>query len=555
MKKFIINIAAGILPALVLVSSCSKKIDDAYANPNTPVQATLTVPVKVPVESLLPGIIGCMVGSSSVQGSAYGIANDGLYIGRYVQYWATSASGNQFDQMGGATGASDILGSVWAMHYYGMGLNLSKMIEWSIEEKKWDYAGVGYAIRAWSWLMLTDVYGEVIMKEAFNTQQSVFNYDPQADVYAKVKEQCDSAIFYLSKTGDNVSQANLAKGDAYFYNGDVNKWKKFAYSVMARYYNHYSNKPSLYKPDSVIYYANLGINAIDDEAVAKFANSGITGTSNFYGPLRNNVGALRQSRFISDLLTGINPRFPGVTDPRAGYLIRENTNGTYKGVRPNKGTDGLVAADQPVSFWGQPFATNAAPANDNNCRYIFRNGSPFPILTASEVMFMKAEAYLRKGENVNALAAYQQGIGLSFDMLTSTPDYHTPVPATRQITPALKTAYLTNVVVVPSAANLTLSHIMLQKFIAMYGYGLIETWTDLRRYHYTDMDPAFPGQQVYAGFAPPIGIDLFSNNNGKWVNRARPRYNSEYLYNVAALSSIGALALDYHTKEMWITQP
>lgn len=88
----------------------------------------------------------------------------------------------------------------------------------------------------------------------------------------------------------------------------------------------------------------------------------------------------------------------------------------------------------------------------------------------------------------------------------------------------------------------------------MYGYGLVETWVDMRRYHYTDIDPA-TGQQVYVGFTPPSGINLFSNNAGKLAYRARPRYNSEYLYNIAALQSVGALALDYHTKEQWFSQP
>jgi hypothetical protein len=123
-----------------------------------------------------------------------------------------------------------------------------------------------------------------------------------------------------------------------------------------------------------------------------------------------------------------------------------------------------------------------------------------------------------------------------------------------QITPAMKTAFLANAVVVPAAANLTLSHIMLQKYIAMYGYGLVETWVDMRRYHYTDLDPV-TGQQVYADFTPPSGTDLFVNNNGKLVYRARPRYNSEYLYNVAELTRIGAIALDYNTKEQWFSQP
>lgn len=526
-----------------LFAACSKKIDEAYKNPNAD--------TRVPVETLLPGIIGNFIGSSSAQGSAYGLANDGLYIGRYVQFWATNTTGNQYDQMSGATGASDVLGSIWAMHYYGMGANLNKMIEWGLEEEKWDYVGVGYAIRAWSWLTLTDMYGEAIMRQAFDANRLVFDYDTQEDMYLEARRTCRLALEYLNKTGGGASQANLAKGDAFFYNGDVNKWKKFVYTVMARTFNHLSNKLA-YQPDSVIYYCNLGITSNADNASAKFAATGLSGTFNFFGPFRSNVGTLRQSRYMAELMTGLNTTFLNVTDPRAPYLIRENTNGTYKGVRPNKGSDGLVTNDQPRGFWGQIFSSTTAPGTDVDCRYIFRNGAPFPIATAAEVHFMKAEAYQRKGDNANARLSYIDGINASFDMLTGTPDYHNSVPAAMQITPAAKAAYLANATVVP--AVITRSHIMQQKYIAMYGWGLVETWTDLKRYHYTDLDPV-TGLQVYAGFAPPTGTDLFTNNNGKWVYRARPRYNSEYLYNIDALNSVGALALDYHTKEQWFSQP
>ena len=543
MKKILYSIYTVSAGALLLMSSCTKKIDEAYVNPNAN--------VRVDIETLLPGIIGNFVGSSSSAGSAYGIANDGLYIGRYIQNWATNITGNQYDQMGGATGASDVLGSVWAMHYYGMGGNLNKVIEWGSEEKKWDYVGVAYAIRAWSWLTTTNVYGEIIFREAFRPEQLVFSYDPQPDVYDEVRRTCRVALDYLNKTGDGVSQANLAKGDAYFYNGDVNKWKKFVYSVMARSFNHLTNK-TIYQPDSVIYYANLGITNNTDNAAAKFLAVGLSGTFNFYGPFRSNVGALRQSRFVADLMTGLNPMFLTITDPRTPYIIRENVNGTFKGIRPNKGTDGLAANDQPFGFWGQSFATTGAPGNDNPCRYIFRNAAPFPIITAAEVHFMKAEAYQRKGDNANARQSYIDGISASFDMLTGTTDYHNSVPVAQQITPAMKAAYLANPVVVP--ATITRSHIMLQKYIAMYGFGLVETWTDMRRYHYTDLDP-ITGQQVYNTFTPPSGIDLFSTNNTKLVYRARPRFNSEFLYNIAALDGVGGRLLDYNTKEQWFSQP
>jgi hypothetical protein len=523
-----------------LATGCSKKIDEAYLNPNAS--------TRVPVETLLPGIIGNFVGSSSAAGSAYGLANDGLNIGRYVQYWATNVTGNQYDRMGGATGSSDAMGSVWAMHYYGMGQNLSKMIEWAEEEKKWDYVGVGKAIRAWGWITTTNSYGEIILNEAFIPTRYVFTYQSQEEVYTEARRLCHEALFYLNKTGDASSPANLAKGDAYFYNGDVNKWKKFAYSVLARSFNHLTNK-TIYNPDSVIFYSNLAINANEDNASAKFLAQGLTGTFNFMGPFRNNAGSMRQSRFIADLLSGLNPMFPGVVDPRAPYLLRENSTGGYTGVRPNKGTDGLTTTQLSQNFWGGSFGTTAPPGDDLNARYIFRNNAHFPIITASEIQFIKAEAQYRKGNMAAARQAYLDGISLSFDYLTST--FQANIPSNLQITPAQKAAYLNNPVVAPT--TITLSHIMLQKYIAMYGWGLIETWNDLRRYHYTDLDP-ITGQQVYRTFAPPTGTDLWPDNRGAWAYRCRPRFNSEFLYNIAALDAVGGRALDYHTKEQWFSK-
>ena len=60
-----------------------------------------------------------------------------------------------------------------------------------------------------------------------------------------------------------------------------------------------------------------------------------------------------------------------------------------------------------------------------------------------------------------------------------------------QITASEKAAYLAAPEIVPaSAANLTLTQIMTQKYIAQWGWGHNEIWMDMRRYHYTDIDPA-----------------------------------------------------------------
>jgi hypothetical protein len=106
--------------------------------------------------------------------------------------------------------------------------------------------------------------------------------------------------------------------------------------------------------------------------------------------------------------------------------------------------------------------------------------------------------------------------------------------------------------IVPTSPNgLTFTHIMTQKYIAQWGWGHNELWMDMRRFHYTDVDPA-TGQPVYPGFAAPT--NLYPDNSGKVVYRIRPRYNSEYVWNRAGLDAIGGLALDYHTKPLWITE-
>jgi hypothetical protein len=544
--NFLKSLTIPALAAIFFATGCTKKIDDAFANPNAQ--------TKQPVEQLLPGIISNMAIQHSANGTLYGPQNDGLYFGRYVQFWATNSTGNQYDQMGdNFINRSDVLGSIWAMHYYGMGANISRIIEWGTEEKKWDYVGVAQAVRAWGWMTLTDVHDDVILREAFRPEQLVFKYDPQPDVYEEVKRLCHAALANLSKTGDGVNPANLAISDRFGNGGDINKWKRFTYGVLARTFNRVTNK-SIYQPDSVIFYANLAIQNNSENTNITWSNAGGNGTYSYWSPYRGNIGVLRQSKFIADLMSGLNGQFPtGNVDPRAPYIIRENPDGTYKGIRPNKGSDLLTSVnDRPDNFWGDAFSITAAPGSDNAARYIFKNAPIFPIMTAAEIQFLKAEAMLRKGDKTGAQAAYKKGIELNFQELRT--NYEVSVPAARRMTDAQRNAYLNNSLVVPAAADLTLSHIMMQKYISMYGWGVTEVWVDMRRYHYTDLDAA-SGQQVYRDFAPPTGIDLYTNNLGKWIYRVRPRYNSEYLYNVDELNRLGAFAPDYITKECWFSKP
>ena len=242
-------------------------------------------------------------------------------------------------------------------------------------------------------------------------------------------------------------------------------------------------------------------------------------------------------------------------------MLRENNNPItpFKGFTPWLGTSSLSTTDYPQNFWGARLSSTGVytpslttPPTADTARYLYQNTSPWPMMTASEMQFIIAEAALSKNDYTTAYNAYKKGISLNFDMLTTTyPQY---IPTANAITPAVKTAYMTNAAVVPPIpSGLTLTHIMLQKYIALYTWGVQETWTDMRKYHYIDIDP-LSGKQVYAQFTPPSGINLISTNNGNLVYRCRPRFNSEYLYDIPELTRLGALNLDYITYQPWFTQ-
>ena len=213
--------------------SCKKKIDDAYLNPNAP--------VIVPIETILPGVIGGFTAFNSAAGTNYGLQIDDVLLGRYIQYWGSTANGENYGSMGGTIG-SDNTGGIWAAVYYGHGQNVNRIIEWGTEQQKWDFVGVGYAIRAWDWLELTNQYSDAILKEAFNTNLAQFKYDTQPEFYDSCRAICFKALNNLSRTDGNVNPANLAQSDAYLNGGDINKWKKFVYGILARSYIDLSSK-------------------------------------------------------------------------------------------------------------------------------------------------------------------------------------------------------------------------------------------------------------------------------------------------------------------------
>ena len=267
---------------------------------------------------------------------------------------------------------------------------------------------------------------------------------------------------------------------------------------------------------------------------------------NFWGRTRANFNAYRQTQFVVGLMNGT--QFSGAVDPRMSRMLSPSPDGLYRGLDVNVvGFGALTTAQQPNNVYGYAGTGGLALPG----RYIFDDKAKLPLMTYSQLQFIKAEAAYKMGDLATALGAYTAGVSSHIDFVNARNLDNGQAPT--QITPAEKAAFLASTAIIPaSPAGLSLTRIMSQKYLAQWGWGHNEIWMDMRRYNYTDIDPA-SGMQVFPGFTLPT--NLYPDNGGKIVQRIRPRFNSEYVWNRPGLEAIGGLALDYHTKPLWITQP
>jgi len=517
---------AAMLVGLLSVSAGCRDFLDVNTNPNGPQSVASYV--------YLPPMLHWMVTAPQY---------DGRFVGRYTQEWTLPGTSlSTWDRMG-YDAASDNGAEQWRDVYWSLGQNLIDMNAKATAEQRWDLLGVGLVLKAWGWQVLTDLHGDIIIKEAFDQSRTTFDYDHQDYAYQEVQRLLDSAIVLLRQTDGAVDAGYLGKGD-HIYNGNRVKWLRFAWGMKALVLNHFSNKVATYQPDAVIAAVDSSFHDNSDDALLQYpATSTDLQDYNFYGWSRNNIRSYRQTQFVVGLMNGT--QFGGAVDPRMSRILAPAADGQYRGVDPNLGGFGaLTAAQQPFNFFGYAGTGGSGlPA-----RYIFADKSKLPVMTYVELQFIKAEAALLKGDQATARTAYVNGISASIDFVNARNLDAGQTPT--QITAAEKTAFLADTNIVPPPGNLTLSHVMSQKFIALWGWGHNELWMDMRRYHYTD---PVSGIEVFRGFTPPTNV--YADNQGKLVQRIRPRYNSEYVWNQAGLSAIGALAGDYHTTPLWITQP
>ena len=543
---------------------------------------------------------------------------------------------------------SDAAGETWRIAYWLHGMNLENMVNQAKADEAWTLAGIGLAIKAYTWDVMCKLQVELPMKQAFEVGRLSHDYDYQEEIYPQIRAWAEEAIELLSKE-DNFAYGTKLKENDRVYQGDADKWIKFAHGVIASNLASLTNKNNFVSEyaNQLLQHGKLALSSADDNAlmstVGGAADAQFSIYNNFWGVYRGNLyNYYWQSEYIVQIMTGTVPVYDETTgdkvktsktDERAKYYPYElnpkqiiadtlvELTGHYDprvaaklSTTDDKEFEDIDDADSVKMhrYYGSSFTSasgpigtapnvygriaNANKAYDGTGRWLFRDDAPYVLMTSAQIKFCMAEAYFKMGDKANALATWKDAIKDDMDFTVSQllpgkakdgADYGA-LPGGDKISKALFNQLAAEYLAGPfvgqiTESELTLSHIMMQKYVALWPWGANEAWTDLRKYHFdinyagdyptldngwtlTTVDQKWDTDEskVYKGFyLAPAQVEgrrgtYNVENYGSPCYRIRPRYNSEYMWN---LNSLGALkpiagdALNYQCSIPWFAYP
>ncbi|MEO7316868.1 MAG: SusD/RagB family nutrient-binding outer membrane lipoprotein [Ginsengibacter sp.] len=537
--------------------------------------------------------------------------------------------------------ASDAGGEVWRMTYWNQGMNLENMINQSEKAENWTLAGIGYAMKAFSWDAMTKIHGELPLKQAFVPDLLSHDYDYQDSIYRQVREWAYKAVELLGKSDATVYGSKISDND-FIYKGNKEKWTKFAYAVIVRNLASLTNKKDFGTKyaQELVDAAQKSFQTSDDDATVKIAGGSqlapYNGYNNFWGTARPNLSlSYWQHEYAVQVFTGTVPKYDETTgekyritgndyypyelssaqivtdtllnvkghfDPRVAVKLGTTTDPNYlyindaDSVKAHKyyggsftGTVGGVGT-APSFFGRNAVSAFSGAVHDGIGRWIYRDNAPYILMTAAEIKFCLAETYWKMGKKAEAFQAFKEGIKADMDF---TKTYITPGTKgsptggdkiTAGVFTSLADQYLAGAFVgqLP-LSDFSLSHIMMQKWVALYPWGGAEAWVDMRKYHYDikytgeypansngwsatildqkwDTDPSKVYKGLYLSPAQVQGRKGSYNikNEGSPSYRIRPRYNSEYMWNLNSLGKlkpVSGTADKYHTSIPWFAYP
>jgi len=459
------NIFYVILVASVL-SACNDKLDDVNKNPNA---------TETPSAAYL--LTGTLKQGADLYWGSESNFNSSLL---FVQQWAKIqyAEPDRYDISN--TGFT----SLWNTGYSTLITDLNTILNFTDQQANSNYKGIALTLRSWTFLLLTDAYGDIPYKEAGTKVTPAYN--TQKEVYTGLLDDLKQAQSLLNAANGAVT------GDL-VYKGNVATWKKLVNSLRLRIALRISDRePELAK--------QAVIEATSDAAGLISSNSEIFKFVYTSSPQQNPASAWFETRDDYRISKTLVDKLAGLSDPRLPVYAQLPSNaaiGKYTGA-----ANGLSNSDAN----SQGFANTSKPGT-----YFLTSQSPAVIFSYSEVLFALSEAVSRGYITGDAEQFYKNAITASINQFGITDA-------------GIIDGYLNQPAVKFDATNYARS-IGEQKWIAFYGQGL-DAFAEWRRLDYpvlvagpaTVLDGQIPTRFFYPGTEQSLnGISYLAavKNQGK----------------------------------------
>ena len=293
-----------IIGCLLMMQSCDDYLD-INDNPNNPPEA--------PIASLMV---------NSTYETAQNVFRMGDITSFFVQYLASPNPASSTDIMDEVSH-----GNTW-FNLYNVMTDLTDMIAEAEEIGATHYVGAGEILMALNLGMTVDAWGDIPYSEALSFNTVTPAYDSDEEIYAEIFRLLDSGI---SNLGMETSVS--LGGDDFIYEGDVEKWIKFGYTLKARYLNHLSNTAA-YDPNAVLMAVDNGFTSNADDAQMEYFEE----QRNPWAEVAVDNADLLLGGWISEqFVESLDGTTYGVVDPRLPYMIGTTEDGEFVGTENGAG--------------------------------------------------------------------------------------------------------------------------------------------------------------------------------------------------------------------------
>jgi hypothetical protein len=527
-----------LIPLVGLLAVSCKKFLDVNTDPNNP--------VTVEVSKLLPTTQRTLGDALSMDEQNGGLSE---ILAVYTHQMSTREEADKY----GITGVDVNIQTAWSKLFsstanpgtsfpvYGVMQNLEDIIAKSTAAGNLRYAGIAKILKAYTYSVAVDVFGDVPFSEANKLKEGILypKFDDDAAVYESLFALINSGIADL--TDNTAPNPQVPGADDLMYSGNVARWTKAANTIKLKMYTQIRKVKDVSAEVTALLNGGNLISQTSESFLVPYGPNGATDDRNpgfytYFATQRSN----HVSPWFYEIMKGYNPRiFTGNPDPRIRYYIYNQVNATQNPREGNQteyrdgpfvsiyfgsvGPDRDRSQQNTISLFGiypvggkyDDGSATVATANSGT------GAAPYRLITYADRLYLEAELINAGVITGDARTKLSEAMGESFKQV----DYViTNYVRPAQNVPALVgspsvTSYIDNVIAEYDVASTEkkLEIIMTQKWLSNVG-SAVDQYTDIRRTGYPVVfDPSDPAMAPGGRVQPPINGDPVNPGNQKSV--------------------------------------